>query len=202
MKGTHGMKKAISMFIVAVLLFVFSISAMADELSKVEVTYTAEEHYEITIPASQSMGEGKEITGTVTANSVRLAEGTELHVNMTSQNDFQLVCEDSSIGYTVSANGNEIKNGSDVLIVEAGNVAGCTELVFSTDDASVANATLAGEHTDTINFTADVLTEITDESVATASLAERDELPALIAVILAAAITLAAEKWYSRKEKQ
>ena len=57
------MKKAISIFIVTLLLFVFSISAMADELSKVEVTYTAEEHYEITIPASQSMGEGKKITG-------------------------------------------------------------------------------------------------------------------------------------------
>lgn len=197
------MKKVFSACMITVMLLSFGFSAAAEELSQVEVTYTADEHYEISIPASQNMGDGMEVMGTVAANSVCLAEGTALHVNMQSQNGFSLVCGNSSIGYTVSANGSAVSNGSDVLVVEAGSTEGSTALVFATDAANVAGATLAGEHTDTISFTANVLAGIADESVPTTSTPEGNrELPALVAVILAGTAALAADKVITKKRNK
>lgn len=182
------MKKLLSLCLISAMMLAFGVCATADDISQVEVTYTADEHYELTIPPSQNMGDGMAVAGTVAANAVRLAEGTSLHVNMQSANGFSLVCGDSSIDYSVSANGSAVANGSDVLVVEAGNTAGSTSLVFSTDAARVANATVVGAHTDTISFTADVLTEISDEGVPMAEPSEQNGVPAMAVALLSVLI--------------
>lgn len=144
------MKKIIALLMALALVFTVCAFASADDM---EISYTTETEYILTIPATTSLNGKSQISLTNTL----ITSGKEYAVEMTSANDFNLECGESKIPYKVSVGDLLLRNDiakKVVLIVKAGNKNGnSAELGFLATENDIANATLAGEHTDILSFT-------------------------------------------------
>ena len=147
------MKKVFSLILVLAMIAALSVNVFAEDTQNITVTYTAAETYTVTIPSSQSFTSGNLVTNDAVSANVLLGAGKVLRVFMNSLNNFALKCGDSSIAYTIS-NGDAVL-GNDVCVLEvaAGNTSGSSALTFTTTEAAIAAATIAGEHTDIVTFT-------------------------------------------------
>ena len=88
-----------------------------------------------------------------------LAHEETLTLDLTSVNGYKLKNEDSAIVYTVTKDSTVFTDElTEVLSVEAGDPTAVTEveLSFATTTEAIALATLSGQHTDTLTFTASV----------------------------------------------
>jgi hypothetical protein len=135
----------------------------------VEVDYTVDQEYKVTIPADVTFGESLTATKEVKAEDVLIDDGNALYVKMTSTNyteatGYQLLYKDSSIVYTITKDNENVENASNILIVKpgeglvdgSGKANGSTELVLATDTDKIALAQKAGKHVDTLTFTVSV----------------------------------------------
>jgi len=123
------------------------------------VTYGVGSTYTISIPESLNFTSSLTQTADVSVSNVLLAHGEILKLNLTSANGYKLMNEDSEIVYTVTKEAVAFTDQvTEVLSVEAGDPTVVTEveLSFATTTEAIALATLSGQHTDTLTFTASV----------------------------------------------
>lgn len=119
------------------------------------VDYNAGVTYTVTIPASVTFSDTeKEVERALQVNNVVLNAGSVLNINLTSQNQFKMVCGEGYIEYSLKINHNEAPAGNNytVLTVPAGENTGWAILSFSTD-LQKEHALYAGNYTDTLTFT-------------------------------------------------
>ena len=160
------MKKIIALFLSLTLAATCGAAAFADTMinksdenqtGTLNVTYTTTETYTVTIPADVTLSSAaKEVSDReVKATDVLLASGSTLTVTVASANGYQLKNGTSAIPYTCKAGNTTITaDNNTVLTVSAGTKnPDAVSLTIGTTDADIANATLAGAHTDTLTFT-------------------------------------------------
>lgn len=123
------------------------------------VTYGVASTYTISIPEALSFTADLIQTAEVSVSNVLLAHEETLTLDLTSVNGYKLKNEDSAIVYTVTKDSTVFTDElTEVLSVEAGDPTAVTEveLSFATTTEAIALATLSGQHTDTLTFTASV----------------------------------------------
>lgn len=167
-------RKILSALLALAMLLTASSAAFADNGisgdNSITVSYNTAENYEIIIPVgSASIGSPTDLT--IEAVNVRLPEGKELQVSISSANGFALQLSSgevtSVIPYSVTRNGSSVSSGEMILSVPAGETSGEVTLVASVNDAS--SAILAGTHTDTLRFTCEVADALTEKTGSTGS---------------------------------
>ena len=158
-------------------LAAFSVSmAVSAEQKNVGVTATVpEESYIVTIPDSPLYLSSGNAEMTPTVSNVKLFKGSYLSVSVESANDFQLVAGDinsdsfSTIGYTMYYDKQTPDGGTRTVYLEQGSEifaffgegtgddvvpqSGEIKLHLELEKDGINNATMAGEHTDTLTFT-------------------------------------------------
>ncbi len=123
--------------------------------SSLTVDYNAGVTYTVTIPASVTFSDTeKEVERALQVSNVVLNAGSVLNVNLTSLNQFKMMCGEGYIEYGLKINHNEAPEGNNytVLTVPAGENTGWAILNFSTD-LQKEHALYAGNYTDTLTFT-------------------------------------------------
>ena len=157
------MKKMLAAVLAAAMVIGTTTAAFADTTltgnsGSTDVSYTAQETYTVTIPANITLSATKlSDTGDVKVTDALLEGGHILTITVASANNYSLVKtfeeEDitSKIGYTLSG----ADNGKvlDVYYGEKSTKTYTQTLTFATTAENVADATLAGEHKDTLTFT-------------------------------------------------
>lgn len=162
------MKKLVSFMLVFGLVAGMSTTAMAAEnegiLNKgtqtgtVELTYTKDESYTVTIPANFDLKEADK-DQTIEAKEVYIPSGKTLKVSIKSDNydDGWYVKNGSEdkVLYTIKTGGDSIANNGAVLKFEANDNTHQAEetLEFALDEKNVH---YAGTYTDTLTFTVTV----------------------------------------------
>ena len=122
-----------------------------------EISWTIAESYIITIPADQALLPDNALTAYVNASNCGIMAGRTLTVAVASGNGYCLVNGGSSIPYTVTPSKGTALSGDAATVLTVTSAAQASrELVFYTSSAWVAQATLAGEHRDTLTFTVSV----------------------------------------------
>lgn len=163
------MKKVLMILLTLAMVFSMAGVVSADDTTDItgnsgntEVTYNTEQGYIVTIPTKVAFAEGSlESANFVKATNVLLPDGALLEVNVSSPNDFNLVYGSgltvSKIPYIVTKyDGNIAVNNDPVLQVASGVTESSADLTFSTTEENVKQATLSGEHKDTLEFTVTV----------------------------------------------
>ena len=172
------MKKALSLALALVLAFALAIPAFAETVNATEgnftdktgnttVTYSVSGKYTISIPANFPLDAAGDGTADIGVSDVLIPTGKTLTVKLTTENyaDSKNYLKDgtkaSSISYTITSKVKDsqdtptaVTNDAAFITVAAGSKAGETRTL--TFDANIAEATLMGEHTDIITFTAHV----------------------------------------------
>jgi hypothetical protein len=153
-------------------------NAVADvKTSDITAKYTSSESYVMDIPVDMTLeatDAGASKDQEIKATKVILQTGHKLVVSVASENNYKLqysygqgASDVSAIAYTLSTDGGSsfTANASegltnDILTVNAGTTAGGTtgseKVTISTTTAQIANATQAGDHTDTLTFTTEI----------------------------------------------
>ncbi len=129
----------------------------AEKTGAMSVDYNVAGSYTVTIPASVTFTKsGETVERGLSAKNVTLSEGSKLQVHVSSLNGFKLKNLDSYIDYTITANKvSDIQEDSVILSVSAGDTSGWTLLDFTAQ--STDNAAYAGEYSDTLTFTVEVV---------------------------------------------
>ena len=139
------------------------------ESKSVEVSYTVNPGYTLTIPAELRLVTTNPIPKVVSVTDVRIASNEILTVTMESKN----FTGDSKNGYHVKYDGDSIipytvkmgettadtkvsRNNIELISIVSGVESKSLYMTFSTTDKDVANSTKAGKHVDTLTFTAEV----------------------------------------------
>ena len=155
------MKKMVAVLLTAVMIMSTSMAAFAADDQTVsgnsgttDVKYTTEEAYTVTIPADVTLtATTLSTTGNVTVTDALLGEGKTLKITVESAKGYKLENGTSNIAYTLKKGDTTITaDANEVLSVAAGTKTGSAALTFATSAENVANATLAGEHKDTLTF--------------------------------------------------
>ena len=152
------MKKMLFLILVAMLLYSFSATVLADDLNASDpigittISYDVSESYVITIPAYVVISTTG-VESTLSASSVLIPDGKTLSVSITSKNNYHLEYANSKIPYTISDNETEQNTGTFIaLTIESGTTSDEVILVFKTTDEAISQATKSGNHTDILTF--------------------------------------------------
>ena len=148
------MKKLFALILTVVMLFSFSVTAFAavdqdsqDPNSAMNVTYTVDPTFTVTIPATVALGED----ATISSENVVVPKGKQVEVSIAEANGFKATTpEGAEITYTVKNGETAVAEGETVLAVNPKDgKTGETTLSF------VAPETIqyAGTYTGTVTFT-------------------------------------------------
>lgn len=163
------MKTLLSMIMTVVLALSLPINPVAvraatitqdteEKSGEISIEYEVEESYTVVIPANVTFtNDEKTVERGLQVSKVIIDEGKELHVIVSSQNDFQMKYRGGYIDYRLMINYNPFleKNNTTVLIVEAGESSGLAILTFVTE-LNTDHAKYTGNYTDTLTFTVSV----------------------------------------------
>lgn len=131
----------------------------------IEVIYTVEDSYLITIPDEFKLSKDDEVSVEISATDVCIGYGTELQVIITGANCVEddpawyIVDEsnaENKFEYTIGSESglDDIVDGTAVIIVDAGNTDGETqELFFNLKDS----VTTSGTYSDLLTFRAEIV---------------------------------------------
>ena len=115
------------------------------------VTYTVDPTYTVTIPETVTIGaDGTEKT--VSAEGVVVNKGQYVSVTLAADNDFTVkTAEGAELPFTVTANGETVAAGGEILAVNPANgKSGTANITFDIDEAAIQ---YAGTYTGTATFT-------------------------------------------------
>ena len=114
-----------------------------------DVTYSVEPGYTVTIPTDVTI-DGNSTT--ISAQDVVVEKGQYVSVTLAENNDFTLkTAEGAELTYTVTANGENVAPGDEILAVNpADSAAGTATITFAIDESDIK---YAGTYTGTAIFT-------------------------------------------------
>ena len=115
------------------------------------VTYTVDPTYTVTIPENVTIGtDGTEKT--VSAEGVVVEKGKYVSVSLAAENNFTVTtAEGATLDYTVTANGEAVAAGDEILAVNpADGKSGSATVTFDIDETAIQ---YAGSYTGTATFT-------------------------------------------------
>ena len=117
------------------------------ETQTTTVTYEVAPTYTVTIPATVTLGE----TAKIEVENVVVEKGKQVEVALTEANDFKVATtEGAELPYTVTANGENIAAGGEILAVNPKDgKSGTANITFDIDEAAIQ---YAGTYTDTATF--------------------------------------------------
>lgn len=139
------------------------------ESKSVEVSYTINPGYTLTIPAELGLVTENPQPKVLSVTDVKIASNEVLTVTMESQNytanssnGYHVKYDgDSIIPYTImqgedTANTKVTENNVKLISIDSGVESKSLYMTFSTTDLDIKGATKAGKHVDTLTFTAEV----------------------------------------------
>ena len=163
------MKKLLTLLLTAALATAAATTAFADDTTisagtdgkpsptaapQMNVTYTVQPSYTVTIPASVTLGQ----TAIVSASNVKINKDQTLKVKLTatseSDNTFKVKANGAELTYTVKKGTTDIAVGSEVLAVNS-ETSG-DDLKAELSFIAPKSTTFAGEYKGTVIFTVSV----------------------------------------------
>ena len=149
------MKKLFAMLLAITMMATLSVTAFAADYDTegnkgMNVTYSVKPGYTVTIPETVTIGaEGTEKT--VSAEGVVVKKGQYVSVTLAENNTFTVkTAEGAELPYTVTANGETVAAGGEILAVNPANgKSGTANITFDIDEAAIQ---YAGTYTDTATF--------------------------------------------------
>ena len=150
------MKKLFALILAIALMATLSVTAFAADYDTagdkgMNVTYSVNPGYTVTIPETVTIGaEGTEKT--VSAEGVVVEKGRYVSVTLAENNNFTVkTTEGAELTYTVTANGENVAAGDELLAVNpADSAAGTATITFDIDESDIK---YAGTYTGSATFT-------------------------------------------------
>lgn len=150
------MKKLFALLLAITMMATLSVTAFAADYDTagdkgMNVTYSVNPGYTVTIPETVTIGaDGTEKT--VSAADVVVEKGQYVSVTLAADNNFTVkTAEGAELTYTVTANGEAVAAGGEILAVNpADGKTGTTTVTFDIDEAAIQ---YAGTYTGTATFT-------------------------------------------------
>lgn len=142
------MKKILTMLTTICLLVTLSGVGFAEEGKSTTITYHVDQSYEISIPATVTLGNTIEVS----ANDVVIEYGKKLNVKINGE--FKLNNNDYEVAYSITSGDNPISSGDVVLTIDPEKTnSGSSSLTFVKPESGFK---YAGDYTGTVNFTISV----------------------------------------------
>ena len=148
------MKKLFALILTVAMLFSLSVTAFAADYDTagdkgMTVTYSVAPTYTVTIPTDVTI-DGNATT--ISAEDVVVEKGKYVSVSLAADNDFTVATpEGAELSYTVTANGENIAAGGEILAVNpADGKTGTATVTFDIDESAIQ---YAGTYTGTATFT-------------------------------------------------
>ena len=150
------MKKLFALLLAITMMATLSVTAFAADYDTtgdkgMNVTYSVAPAYTVTIPETVTIGaEGTEKT--VSAEDVVVNKGQYVSVTLAADNNFTVkTAEGAELTYTVTANGENVAPGGEILAVNpADSATGTANITFDIDESDIK---YAGTYTGTATFT-------------------------------------------------
>ena len=150
------MKKLFALLLAITMMATLSVTAFAANYDTegnkgMNVTYSVNPGYTVTIPETVNIGaEGTEKT--VSAEGVVVKKGQYVSVTLAADNNFTVkTTEGATLAYTVTANGEKVAAGGEILAVNpADGKAGTATITFDIDETKIQ---YAGTYTGSATFT-------------------------------------------------
>ena len=150
------MKKLFALLLAIAMMATLSVTAFAADYDTegnkgMNVTYSVNPGYTVTIPETVTIGaDGTEKT--VSAADVVVEKGQYVSVTLAADNNFTVkTAEGAELAYTVTANGENVAPGGEILAVNpADGKNGTATLTFDIDESAIQ---YAGTYTGTATFT-------------------------------------------------
>ena len=161
------MKKLFALILTVAMLATMSVTAFAANTTggSMEVTYSVAPAYTVTIPETVTIG-ADGTSATVSAADVVVNKGQYVSVTLAADNNFTVkTTEGAELTYTVTANGETVAAGGEILAVNpADSATGTATITFDIDESAIqyagtytgsATFTIAVKDVPMINFTLD-----------------------------------------------
>ena len=150
------MKKLFALLLAITMMATLSVTAFAADYDTtgdkgMNVTYSVNPGYTVTIPETVTIGaDGTEKT--VSAADVVVEKGQYVSVTLAENNNFTVkTTEGAELTYTVTANGETVAPGGEILAVNpADGKTGTANITFDIDETAIQ---YAGTYTGTLTFT-------------------------------------------------
>ena len=150
------MKKLFALLLAITMMATLSVTAFAADYDTagdkgMNVTYSVAPAYTVTIPETVTIGaDGTEKT--VSAEDVVVNKGQYVSVTLAADNNFTVkTAEGAELAYTVTANGEAVAAGGEILAVNpADGKAGTATITFDIDETAIQ---YAGTYTGSATFT-------------------------------------------------
>ena len=150
------MKKVFALLLAITMMATLSVTAFAADYDTagdkgMNVTYSVAPAYTVTIPETVTIGaDGTEKT--VSAEDVVVNKGQYVSVTLAADNNFTVkTAEGAELAYTVTANGEAVAAGGEILAVNpADGKTGSASVTFAIDESAIQ---YAGTYTGTATFT-------------------------------------------------
>ena len=150
------MKKLFALLLAITMMATLSVTAFAADYDTagdkdMTVTYSVDPAYTVTIPETVTIGaDGTEKT--VSAEDVVVKKGQYVSVTLAENNNFTVkTTEGATLTYTVTANGEAVAAGGEILAVNpADGKTGTATITFDIDETAIQ---YAGSYTGTATFT-------------------------------------------------
>lgn len=147
------MKKLFALILTVAMLATMSVTAFAANTTggSMEVTYSVEPGYTVTIPETVTIG-ANGTSATVSAEDVVVNKGQYVSVTLASDNNFTVTSgEGTTLTYTVTKDGQPVAAGDEILAVNPASADnGSTEITFAINDEIQYAGTYTGSATFTI----------------------------------------------------
>ena len=150
------MKKLFAMLLAITMMATLSVTAFAADYDTagdkgMNVTYSVNPGYTVTIPETVTIG-ANGTSATVSAEDVVVNKGQYVSVTLAADNNFTVkTAEGAELAYTVTANGENIAAGGEILAVNpADGKTGTATVTFYIDESAIQ---YAGTYTGSATFT-------------------------------------------------
>ena len=150
------MKKLFALLLAITMMATLSVTAFAADYDTtgdkgMNVTYSVNPGYTVTIPPTVTIDEDG-ATAEISAADVVVNKGQYVSVTLAAENNFTVsTAEGATLTYTVTANGENVAAGDELLAVNpADSAAGTATVTFDIDESAIK---YAGTYTGTATFT-------------------------------------------------
>ena len=150
------MKKLFALLLAITMMATLSVTAFAADYDTtgdkgMNVTYSVAPAYTVTIPETVTIG-ANGTSATVSAEDVVVNKGQYVSVTLAADNNFTVkTAEGAELAYTVTANGEAVAAGGEILAVNpADGKTGSASVTFDIDEAAIQ---YAGTYTGSATFT-------------------------------------------------
>ena len=150
------MKKLFALILAIALMATLSVTAFAADYDTagdkgMDVTYSVNPGYTVTIPETVTIG-ANGTSATVSAEDVVVNKGQYVSVTLAADNNFTVkTAEGAELTYTVTANGEAVAPGGEILTVNpTDSAAGTATITFDIDESAIK---YAGTYTGSATFT-------------------------------------------------